>query len=135
MMSNSARNSTSSVAGSTVQHSSTQNSNEKDDKSKVAKPSLYYGDCNDLEDWLCQLEIYYLFDPLPEEKKTMLAVSYLHRRAQHWFKSTLCKYLNNNKDEKSLFTDFENFKKEIHCVFGETNETMAAVHIIQHLKQ
>ena len=82
-MSNPARNSISSVADSTVQHSSTQNFNEKDDKSKIVKSSLYYGNCNDLEDWLYQLKIYYLFDPLPEEKKIMLAVNYLHRKAQH----------------------------------------------------
>ena len=65
----------------------------------------------------------------------MLAVSYFCKKAQHWFKSMLCKYLDDDKDEKSLFTDFENFKKEIYCVFEKTNEMMAAVHIIQHLKQ
>ena len=47
----------------------------------------------------------------------------------------LCKYLNNDEDEKSLFTNFENFKKEIYCVFRETNEMMAAVCIIQYFKQ
>ena len=47
----------------------------------------------------------------------------------------LCKYLDNNKDEKSLFTDFENFKKKICHVFKEINKTMATVHIIQHFKQ
>ena len=65
----------------------------------------------------------------------MLAVSYLRGRAQHWFKPTLRKYLDDDEDEESLFTDFGNFKKEIRRVFGETNETMAAVRIIQHLKQ
>ena len=83
MMSNSARNSILNVVDSTVQHSSTQNFNKKDDRFKVAKSSLYYENHNNLKDWLCQLKIYYLFDFLPEEKKIMLAVSYLCKRVQH----------------------------------------------------
>ena len=60
----------------------------------------------------------------------MLVVSYFHRKAQHWFKLTLHKYLDDDENEESLFTDFENFKKEICCVFKEINEMMTAVCII-----
>ena len=45
------------------------------------------------------------------------------------------KYLNDDKDEKSLFINFENFKKEICCVFKKTNKMMAVVCVIQHFKQ
>ena len=79
-MSNSVRNSILSVTDSTVQCSSTQNFNKKDNKFKIAKLSLYYGNYNNLEDWLCQLKIYYLFNSLLKEKKIMLAVSYLYRK-------------------------------------------------------
>ena len=82
-MSNSARNSISSVTDSIVQCSSTQNFNEKDDRFKIAKFNLYYKNHNNLKDWLCQLKIYYLFNSLLKEKKIMLAVSYLCERAQH----------------------------------------------------
>ena len=47
----------------------------------------------------------------------------------------LCKYFNNDKNEKSLFINFENFKKKIHHVFKKANEMMTVMHIIQHLKQ
>ena len=134
-MSNSARNFTLNMTGFTVQHSLIWNFNKKDDRFKIVKFNLYYENCNDFEDWLCQLKIYYLFNSLLKEKKIMLTISYLHKRAQHWFKSTLHKYLNDNEDEESLFINFENFKKEIHCVFRKTNKTMTAVCIIQHLKQ
>ena len=72
---------------------------------------------------------------MSEEKKIMLAVSYFHRRVQHWFKSVLRRYLNDHNNNKELFIKFNNFKKEIHCVFSETNEKMTVVCYIQHLKQ
>ena len=70
-----------------------------------------------------------------KEKKIILAVSYLCRRVQHWFKLILRKYLNDCDNDKELFTKFNNFKKEICCVFDEINEEMTAVCYIQHLKQ
>ena len=70
-----------------------------------------------------------------EKKKIMLAVSYLHKRAQHWFKSVLRRYLDDHDNDEELFIKFNNFKKEIHCVFSEINKKMTAVHYIQHLKQ
>ena len=129
------RNPTPSAAGSTINRPPTSNSNDRSDKTRVSKPDLYHGERSGLEDWLSQLEVYFMFDPLQEEKKTMLAVSYLRGRAQHWFKPTLRKFLDDQEDDDDLFAQFSNFKKEIRRVFGETNEEMAAVRIIQHLKQ
>ena len=42
----------------------------------------------------------------------------------------LHKYLDNNEDEKSLFINFKNFKKEIHHVFKKINEMMIVICII-----
>ena len=80
-MSNSVRNSISSMIDFTVQHSLICNFNKKDDRFKIAKSSLYYENHNDFKDWLCQLKIYYLFNSLPEKKKIMLAVSYFYKKA------------------------------------------------------
>ena len=129
------RNSTLSMTGSTINQSSSNFNNNHNNKFRVFKSDSYYENCNKLKDWLLQLKIYFLFDCMSEEKKIMLAVSYLHRKAQHWFKLILRKYLDDHNDDEELFIKFDNFKKEIHHVFSEINEKMTAVCYIQHLKQ
>ena len=129
------RNSTLSVTGSTINQSSSNFNNDHDNKFRIFKPDPYYENCNKLKDWLSQLKIYFLFDHMSEEKKIMLAVSYLHEKVQHWFKSVFRKYFNDHNNNEELFIKFNNFKKEIHCVFSEINKKMTVVHYIQHLKQ
>lgn len=51
------------------------------DDSKVAKPDLYYGDRQGLDDWLNQMDLYYIFTPMEEAKKTIFASTYLRGRA------------------------------------------------------
>ena len=55
---------------------------DKDD-TKVAKPDLYYGDRQGLDDWITQMETYFQFTPIESNKRTLFATTYLRGRAQH----------------------------------------------------
>ena len=129
------RNFTLSMTDSIINQSLSNFNNNCNNKFRVFKSDSYYEDCNKLKDWLLQLKIYFLFNCMLKEKKIMLTVSYLHRRAQHWFKSVFRKYFNDCDNNEELFIKFDNFKKEIHCVFSEINKKMTAVCYIQHFKQ
>ncbi|CAD0055203.1 unnamed protein product [Aureobasidium pullulans] len=78
------------------------------DDSKVAKPDLYYGDRQGLDDWLNQMDLYYIFTPMEEAKKTIFAIP----------RQTFAK-----------------FKTEIRRIFGISNEDKVAVRHIQHIRQ
>ncbi|KAG9703200.1 hypothetical protein KCU59_g23009, partial [Aureobasidium melanogenum] len=105
------------------------------DDSKVAKPDLYYGDRQGLDDWLTQMEIYFQFTPVESNKRTLFATTYLRGRAQHWMKPMLMKFLNGEGDTDGILTSFVNFKKEIRRIFGISNEDKVAVRLIQHIRQ
>ena len=53
---------------------------DKDD-TKVAKPDLYYGDRQGLDDWITQMETYFQFTPIESNKRTLFATTYLRGRA------------------------------------------------------
>ena len=48
-----------------------------DDKVKVNKPDEYHGDQNTLDDWITQVEIYFVFSHVPDEKKPLFASTFL----------------------------------------------------------
>ena len=102
---------------------------------KVAKPDLYHGDRQKLDDWLNQVEMYFMFTPLESNKKTLFATTYLRGRAQHWMKPMLQKYLDGKGDTDGILQSFNKFKEEIRRIFGISNEAMTAVRVIQHLRQ
>lgn len=104
--------------------------------SKVNKPDVYHGDRTGLEDWLTQVETYFIFYPVPLEQKTLFASTFLRGRAQHWLKPNLRKYLDDNdEDEGGIFANFTKFKKELRRIFGTSNEEQTAERVIQHLYQ
>jgi hypothetical protein len=104
------------------------------DDSKVAKPDLYYGDRQGLNDWLNQMDLYYIFTPMEEAKKTIFASTYLRGRAQHWMKPMLQKFLNDREDTDGIMMSFVKFKKEIRRIFGISNEDKVAIRLIQHIR-
>jgi len=53
------------------------------DKIRINKPDIYYGDRIGLEDWLMQVDIYFIFYPVQEDQKTIFASTFLRGRAQH----------------------------------------------------
>jgi hypothetical protein len=102
---------------------------------KVAKPDLYYGDRQGLDDWLTQMDIYFQFTLIESNKKTLFATTYLRGRAQHWMKPMLMKFLNGQGDTDGILTSFVKFKEEIRRIFGISNEDKVAVRLIQHIRQ
>ena len=122
--------------GSTAQRRSTFSDN--DNTLKVHRPDEYHGERNGLDDWLVQVEVYFAFSQVPDDRKTLFASTFLRGRAERWFKPTLRKYLDEdeeNDETKRFFAKFGNFKKEISRVFGVSNEEQTAERSIQHLRQ
>ncbi len=104
-------------------------------KIKINISDKYMDKRTGLEDWITQVEVYFLFYPVPDSKKTLLTSTFFRERAQHWFKSNLRKYLNRDKDSGEIFANFDSFKRELRRVFGISNEKKMAEQIIQHLQQ
>jgi hypothetical protein len=106
-------------------------STDEDDKIRVNKPDIYHGDRTGLEDWLMQVDIYFTFYPVPANKKTIFASTFLRGRAQHWLKPTLRKYLENyDENPRAMFTNFDNFKRELRRIFETSNEKQIAKRVI-----
>ena len=125
--------SSSSTAGG--ERPSSRNESRADDAKGPAKPDLFYGDRNKLDDWFNQLGMYYLFNRTPIEHRTMFAVTFLRGRAQHYVKPLITQFLDDKTDPKGIFRDFGTFKVYMKEVFGITNEENAAVRVIQSLQQ
>ena len=106
-----------------------------DDKVKVNKPDTYHGDRNGLDDWLTQVDVYFAFNKVPDDKQTLFASTFLRGRAERWLKPRLRQYLDDGEDIDDIFSDYDNFKKEIRRIFGTSNEEQTAERNIQHLTQ
>ena len=104
-------------------------------KIKINKPNLYYEDRMALENWLTQMNIYLLFNSVQKDQKMFFAFSFLRGRAECWLKSSLCKKLDEDENEKKIFIQFSKFKKEIRRIFKVFNEEQIAEQIIQYLIQ
>jgi len=102
-----------------------------DDKIRVNKPDVYHGDRIGLEDWLMQVDIYFTFYPVLANKKTIFASTFLRGRAQHWLKPNLRKYLeDHDENPRAMFTNFDNFKRELRRIFETSNEKQIAKRVI-----
>jgi hypothetical protein len=83
-----------------------------------------------------QVNIYFIFYFVSANKKTIFASTFLRERAQHWLKPMLRKYLkNHDENPRVMFTNFDNFKRELRRIFGTFNEKQIAKRVIQHLFQ
>ena len=74
---------------STSTNAATTQTATMDDNIKVRRPDLYYGDQNQLKDWIMQLEIYFGFNTIPANRKSFFAVGYLRGKAQQWIKPSV----------------------------------------------
>jgi len=78
-----------------------------------------------------QVDIYFTFYPVPANKKTIFASTFLRGRAQHWLKPNLRKYLENyDENPRAMFTNFDNFKRELRRIFRTFNEEQIAKRVI-----
>ena len=91
---------------------------------------MYYGDRVVLEDWFTQMNIYLLFNLVQNDQKTFFMFTFLRERAEGWLKSSFRKKLNEHEDDKEIFTQFSEFKKEIRRIFEVFNEEQIAERIV-----
>ncbi len=78
-----------------------------------------------------QINIYFIFHLVLANKKTNFASTFLKERAQHWLKLNLRKYLKNyDENSRTMFTNFDNFKKELQRIFETFNEKQIAKRVI-----
>jgi hypothetical protein len=78
-----------------------------------------------------QVDIYFIFYSVSANKKTIFAFTFLRERVQHWLKSNLRKYLKNyDENPRAMFTNFDNFKKELQRIFETSNEKQIAKRVI-----
>ena len=123
-------------ASSTTSIATPKISNHFDDRIKTNKLDVYKGERDELDDWLIQMKLYFAFNLISKNQKTLFAFTYLKGRAQHWFKSKVRSYLDDEKDiDDKIFTRFNNFKVAIRRIFEVFNEEQFVERIIQHLKQ
>ena len=82
------------------------------------------------------MKLYFAFNSISKNQKTFFAFTYFRGRAQHWFKSKVRSYLDDEEDiNDRIFTRFNSFKVAIRRIFGVSNEEQFVERIIQHLKQ
>ena len=98
---------------------------------KVNKPETYYRDRNSLDDWLTQLDTYFYFNKVLEDKKAIFAFTFIRGRAERWIKPQVRKFYNDEEDLTEIFSNYNNFKTEIRRVFGILNEESTAKRMIQ----
>ena len=106
-----------------------------DDKIKINKPDTYHEDRNELNDWLTQVDVYFAFNQIINNKQILFAFIFLRERTKRWLKSNLRKYLDDEKNENDIFSNFDNFKKKIRRIFDIFNEKQTVERNIQHLTQ
>ena len=110
--------------------------NHFDDRVKTNKLDVYKDERDELNDWLIQMKLCFTFNLISKNQKTFFASTYLRGKAQHWFKSKVRSYLDDEKDiNDKIFTWFNNFKVAIRRIFEVFNEKQFVERIIQHLKQ
>ena len=136
------RMSTSGVyAHGTLSVSHHQHSTDNERGISVAKPDLFYGDYDKVDDWLMQLQVYFTFqrdDLLPTSKQPLFAMIYMRGNAQKWIKPYVVKYLSGegvDEDINAWMESFARFKVKIRRILGLSNEDKVAIRMIQNVKQ
>ena len=87
-------------------------------KGKVARPDLFNGDRNKLDDWLLQFDIFFKLenDTVEQEDRATLVASYMRGPALKWVQPYLKKYMDANNQEDDIirmFEDYEWFKAKV----------------------
>ena len=119
------------LAPSIISIATPKTSNHFDDRVKTNKFDIYKGERNELNDWFIQMKLYFAFNSISKNQKTLFAFTYLKERAQHWFKSKIRSYLDDEKNiNDKIFTRFNNFKVAIRRIFEIFNEKQFIKRII-----
>ena len=124
---------------SSVSHHRHNTSNERG--ISVAKPDLFYGDRDKVDNWLMQLQVYFTFqrgDLLPTSKQPLFATTYMRGNAQKWIKPYVVKYLSGEGVEEGIdawMESFARFKVKVKRILGLSNKDKVAIRMIQNVKQ
>ena len=116
-------------------NSSGATTSKKFNSNKIIKSKIFTKQRTELENWLLQLKLYFVFDIIKNDRKTLFAVNRINEKAFNWIKSNMKQFLYNNKDIDKIFNIFDRFKIIIRRVFNVTNETIILIKMIQHLLQ
>ena len=102
---------------------------------KIIKSKIINHQRTELKNWLFQLKLYFIFNTIKNDRKTLIVVSKMSEKAFKWIKSNMKQFLHNDKDIGEIFNVFDRFKIIIQSVFSVTNETTTFIKMIQHLSQ
>ena len=107
----------------------------------ITKPDLFYGDCDKVDDWLMQLQIYFTFqesNQLPANRQPLFTMTYMRGNAQKWIKPYVVKYLSGEGADDGIdawMESYAKFKVKVKRILGLSNEDKVAIRMIQSVKQ
>lgn len=79
---------------------------DQDLSRRVGKPDFYHGDRGKLDDWLNQLDLYFMFENVAQNRRTLFAITYMRGRAQHWIKPRLTAHFQEEEDKEEIIVNF-----------------------------
>ena len=79
--------------------------------------------------------MYLYLSQVPNDKRTLVATTFLRGNAQQWMKPHLTKYLATRRDPEGMFTDYTVFQRKFKELFGISNEVAKATRDIQSVRQ
>lgn len=121
------------------------NSQKEGKTPKVSAPETYDGSQHKLEEYLFQVELYFIFNRsyfTNESDKVLYAASYLRARAARGFRPYLKDWLENKDnmpeakaETRRIFANYERFKDKLTDLYGVANEETYADRHIRCLRQ
>jgi len=112
-------------------------------RTKVAKPDLFYGERKKLQMFISQLELYFFFnapDFPDEDRKVMFAATYLRGTAAQWFEPYLRDRMQKTPEERrpetnEVFNGFSTFMAKMKQNSGDLNEVRKATCTVMTIRQ
>lgn len=110
---------------------------------KIKPPEAFNGTRSNLQGFLTQLELYMRINReklVYEEDKVLFATSYLTGAAFDWFEPIIrdyqeYSYIEQDKETRTIFGDFQQFKKHLQGTFGDIDTERNAERRLKRLRQ
>ena len=106
-----------------------------DDKIKINKLDIYHKNRNELNDWFTQIDVYFVFNRMSDNKQILFAFIFLRKKAKCWLKFKFKQYLNDEKNIDDIFFNYDDFKKKIKRIFEIFNGKQTIEKKLQHFTQ
>ena len=109
-------------------------------KFKPSKPKDFDGTRTELKGFLSQTKVYLAFYGIWEDvKKVLIAQSFFTGKVRTWFQPFLDDWLRNGHGGKQatvrIFSKFEELEKELHQIYGDSDERQTAIRRLEALRQ